>query len=55
MKADLREENIYLVNNTKVVFVLVVWTRPRLLLSLGIRVFYINQYRNQVIITAKVN
>lgn len=46
MKANIREENIYLVKNTKVIFVVVVWTRPELLLSLGIRVFHINQYRN---------
>lgn len=46
MKANLREENIYLVNNTKVIFVLVVWTRPELLISLRIREFLINQYRN---------
>lgn len=46
MKANLREENIYLVNNTKVIFVLVVWTRPELLISLRIREFLINQYGN---------
>lgn len=46
MKANLREENIYLVKSTKVIFVLVGWTRPELLISLGIRVFHTNQYRN---------
>lgn len=46
MKANLREENIYLVSKTKVVFVLVVWTTPELLISLRIREFSINQYRN---------
>lgn len=46
MKANLREENIYLVNNTKVIFVLVVWTRPELFISLRIREFLINQYGN---------
>lgn len=46
MKANLREENICLVNNTKVIFVLVVWTRPELLISLRIREFLINQYGN---------
>lgn len=46
MKADLREENIYLVNHTKVIFVLVVWTVPEFFISLGIRLFCVSHYRN---------
>lgn len=44
MKANLREEDIYLVNNTKVGRVLVVWTGPELLLSPGSRVFHTNPF-----------
>lgn len=46
MKENLREENMYLANHTKVIFVSVVWTKPELLISLGIGEFHIDNYRN---------
>lgn len=46
MKVDFREENIYLVNYIKVIFVLVVWIVLEFFIFLGIRLFCVSYYRN---------